>query len=481
MSRRIEALEEEATTTGAAGGSPRSTQSQKKITVKLASNLFLNLPEGLSELSYSRIGKTRMIACFMIDGSDRYTAMTINAINSFLKSTPEMHAGVLVPPSWGLSIFATRVVPQLIAPERVIFKKWGQHFAQWNPTQYKLDILQFADEYDVVLWLDSDTIVYDDLRPLLFAFYKSPAKYMFVRDHVCFLPEFLNNYPFKDNKGGAFVPQACFMGFKAEHMKRLFNVWEDTWRQWIEPEPFRNFADPLPSFPGSKFCIEQYALGHALVLAEIGEEDILEIARSHIVLNTRNPNQSGQASSNGAHHAGYAGHGTGSGAGYGTAGGEAQTRQAGASVLSGSTAYAGLPSSQFLATSAFLAFASASPSYGSSYLGSYPSSYLTSYPSSYWSSYSSYGVATGGTITYFGSTTTDLHQRNAAGQAGAAGFAPGTEGGQEGRHAYPDLPEHIAMDNLGACVVHFYNSFYDAAHYWWTENEHSIIKALKPQ
>jgi hypothetical protein len=73
MSRRIEALEEEATTTGAAGGSPRSTQSQKKITVKLASNLFLNLPEGLSELSYSRIGKTRMIACFMIDGSDRCT------------------------------------------------------------------------------------------------------------------------------------------------------------------------------------------------------------------------------------------------------------------------------------------------------------------------------------------------------------------------------------------------------------------------
>jgi hypothetical protein len=122
------------------------------------------------------------------------------------------------------------------------------------------------------------------------------------------------------------------MGFKAEHMKRLFNVWEDTWRQWIEPEPFKNFADPLPSFPGSKFCIEQYALGHALVLAEIvrhppppqtpslrrlgparspghaiqGEEDILEIARSHIVLNTRNPNQTGQASTNGAHHAGYA-------------------------------------------------------------------------------------------------------------------------------------------------------------------------------
>jgi hypothetical protein len=471
MSRRIEALEEEVTTTGA--GSPRSAQSQKKVTVKLASNLFLNLPEGLSELSYSKIGKTRMIACFMIDGSDRYTAMTINAINSFLKATPEMHAGVLVPPSWGLSIFATRVVPQLVAPERVIFKKWGQHFAQWNPTQYKLDILQFADEYDVVLWLDSDTIVYDDLRPLLFAFYKSPAKYMFVRDHVCYLPEFLNNYPFKDSKGGAFVPQACFMGFKAEHMKRLFTVWEDTWRQWIEPEPFKNFADPLPSFPGSKFCIEQYALGHALVLAEIGEEDILEIARSHIVLNTRNLGPSGRASSSGS-HGDYAGHGAGGGVGYG---GAAATRQPGVSELSGSTANAGLPSSQFLATSAFLAFASASSSYGSSHLSSYLTSYLTSYPSSYWSSYSSYGVVSGGTITYFGASTATSAELD-AGQSGAPGFAPGVAG-HEGRH-YPDLPEHIAMDNLGGCVVHFYNSFYDAAHYWWTENEPFIVKALKP-
>jgi len=25
--------------------------------------------------------------------------------------------------------------------------------------QYKLDIIQFADDYDVILWLDSDTIV----------------------------------------------------------------------------------------------------------------------------------------------------------------------------------------------------------------------------------------------------------------------------------------------------------------------------------
>ncbi len=32
-------------------------------------------------------------------------------------------------------------------------------YTPFGHTQYKLDILQFADEYDVVLWLDSDTIV----------------------------------------------------------------------------------------------------------------------------------------------------------------------------------------------------------------------------------------------------------------------------------------------------------------------------------
>lgn len=48
---------------------------------------------------------------------------------------------------------------------------------------------------------------YDDLRPLLFAFYKSPAKYMFVRDHTSYNPEFLANWPFKAGDGSAFIPQ----------------------------------------------------------------------------------------------------------------------------------------------------------------------------------------------------------------------------------------------------------------------------------
>jgi hypothetical protein len=465
MSRRIEALDETA-----AEVSPRSSQpSQKKRTVKLASNLFLNLPEGLSELSLSRIGKMRMIACFIIDGSDRYTGMTINAINSFLKSTPEMHAGVLVPPSWGVSIFATRIVPHLIAPERVIFKHWSQHFAFWNPTQYKLDIIQFADDYDVILWLDSDTIVYDDLRPLLFAFYKSPAKYMFVRDHVCFSPEFLKNWAFKDSQGSAFVPQACFMGFKAEYMKLLFTVWEETWRQWIEPEPFKNFADPLPSFPGSAFCIEQYALGHALVKAKIGEEDILEIARSQVVLNTRNLTTGSGSGPNLGQTSGQGARGSG---GVPLPAEEGQNHQGVVPGTLAATSTGGLPSSQFLATSAFLAFQASS--YPSSYLASYPSSYLTSYLTSY----SSYGLF--GTVTYFDATNSSIDDIGSA--QTRAGFGHNAQTGTNvatGPNQQPVLPELISMDNLGGCVVHFYNTLYDVAHNWWLSNESTITKTLK--
>lgn len=472
--QRIEALEDNPPSGGSASSS-QAGGAPKKLSVKLASNLFLNLPQNLSELSLSKIGKTRMIACFMIDGSDRYTNMTINAINSFLRATPEMHAGVLVPPTWGVSIFATRVVPRLIAPERVIFKNWSQHFAQWNPTQYKLDIIQFAEDYDVVLWLDSDTVVYDDLRPLLFAFYKSPAKFMFVRDHASYNPEFLANWPFKSRQGSAFIPQACFMAFKSEHMKRLFRIWEDTWRQWIEPEPFKNFSDPLPSFPGSRFCIEQYALGHAFVIAEIGEEDILEIARSNIVLNTRNPSQastadestlpSGQPSVLAGYHAGST---TGT------------PRQ---SALAGSTANTRLPSSHYLASSAFLSFlaSSTTSSYSGSYSGSYFSSYLSSYGSSYLSSYNSFGSYLT-SVVYFDGTTTTLPPE--FGRAGSdVGYVPGGQqaaGQHQGAPQHqPDLPEFIFADHLGGCVVHFYSSFYDAAHRWWEANEATIVKVLK--
>ncbi len=68
-------------------------------------------------------------------------------------------AGIIIPSSWGVSLFVSRVVPHLIAPERVAFRKWTSHFTHWNPTQYKLDLQLFADEYDIILWLDSDSII----------------------------------------------------------------------------------------------------------------------------------------------------------------------------------------------------------------------------------------------------------------------------------------------------------------------------------
>lgn len=60
------------------------------------------------------------------------------------------------------------------------------------------------------------------------------------------------------------VPQACMMGFKAPIMEEFFAVWAEKWRDWVTPFPFAYLPDPNPSFSGSAFCTEQYALGLAL-------------------------------------------------------------------------------------------------------------------------------------------------------------------------------------------------------------------------
>lgn len=195
------------------------------------------------------------------------------------------------------------------------------------------------------------------------------------------------------------------------------------------------------------------------------------------------------------------GYGSTSGGEHGTdVGGRGQPRQ---SALAGSVPNTTLPSSHYLASSAFLAFAASSNA--SSYLSSYLTSYLTSYPSSYLSSYDSFGTYIR-SVTYFDGTTTTLPS--------AFGTHPpgqGAEGQPHGAQHYPGLPEFIFVrvpsppfvpscwecshhvrvpppapavvsfqaDHLGGCVVHFYSSFYDAAHQWWLANEATIVKTLK--
>jgi len=131
--------------------------------------------------------------------------------------------------------------------------------------------------------LDSDVIVYEDMTPILLEFQHSHKQYAFTKDHVMFDQEFLKRWP--GNKKRMFIPQACFMCFKSKTMKPFFKVWEETWQEWITPSPFAKFQDPYPNFPGSAFCIEQYALGMAIERSLFdNDEEIMLIPRGLMIV-----------------------------------------------------------------------------------------------------------------------------------------------------------------------------------------------------
>jgi len=216
-----------------------------------------------------------IVVCFLFDGSEKYNRMTLNAVNSFLSTTPLIKVGLLFPNGYDES----QVVSQLTDPTRAAVRRYQHHFQNWNPTQHKLDIIKFSDQFSTIFWLDSDAIVYHDLTELLLKFHVSPCKVAFMKDHVCYNPQFLNVWLDWRKISDPFIPQASFMGFKKEIMPSFFAAWKDTWRQWIEPVPFANFPNPVPSFPGSAFCTEQYALGMILESEIVTRADVYELRR----------------------------------------------------------------------------------------------------------------------------------------------------------------------------------------------------------
>lgn len=201
--------------------------------------------------------------------------MTLNAVNSFITTTPHIRVGLLFPNGYDETI----VIRQVADPTRVVVRRFETHFSNWNPTQHKLDIIKFSDEFSTIFWLDSDAIVYQDLTDLLWKFHSSPCKVAFMKDHVCYNPQFLNVWLEWRKVSDPFIPQASFMGFKKEIMPSFFAAWKDTWRKWIEPVPFMNYPNPVPSFPGSAFCTEQYALGMILESDVVTQADIYELRR----------------------------------------------------------------------------------------------------------------------------------------------------------------------------------------------------------
>jgi len=110
--------------------------------------------------------------------------------------------------------------------------------------------------------MDSDSIVYKDTTTMLYIFRSSNQQLYLVPDHVMLNKDFIKTW--RDQHPETFIPQACFMGFKSSIMPSLFLLWKQAWVKWIEPQLFSTYKDPNPTFSGSAFCIEQYALGNAI-------------------------------------------------------------------------------------------------------------------------------------------------------------------------------------------------------------------------
>lgn len=145
-------------------------------------------------------------------------------------------------------------------------RPFRQHFTSWNPTQHKLDIELFADKYDFILWVDSDTVSFSDVGKVVSEFASTSCQFALVEDLVTSKPNFQQRWQAATGSTNLkpFVPQTAFMIFRKSAFGRIFPAWEATWRKWIEPAPFAHYGDPDPAFQGSAFCIEQYALGLAL-------------------------------------------------------------------------------------------------------------------------------------------------------------------------------------------------------------------------
>jgi len=202
------------------------------------------------------IGKSPIIVCFMVDGTDKYMDMTLKAITSFQKTTPSISVGILIQNGFEIQDFLNKL------PNPNVYIRYMNFHFTWNPTQHKLDIAEFFDEFETVFWLDSDVIVFRDLTPHLVEFHHSSYEYAFVRDRVNDYDEFKRLWTRTANY--YFVPQACIMGFKKSSYQNIFASWEKYWKEWITPHTFAKYQDPYPSFYNSWFCVEQYALGMAI-------------------------------------------------------------------------------------------------------------------------------------------------------------------------------------------------------------------------
>lgn len=413
--------------------------------------------------------------------------MTLNAVNSFITNTPHVPVGLLFPK--GLQEKQS-IIAEVRDSSRVHTREIENHFQNWNPTQHKLDIQKFSDEFDTIFWLDSDAVVYKDLSDMLSEFHTSPCKVAFLKDHVCYNPHFLSVWNDWRKTYEPFVPQACFMGFKKEIISSFFAKWQDTWRQWIEPAPFANFPNPLPSFAGSAFCTEQYALG--MVLETVKPEDIYVIRRitfplrgiptnGAAIINQDTPSSiDWELAKTKLTEKDYS---------------EEELRlleqkfranlqvtpaQGHNSSMGSSFHLKGLnySGSAFQFSGPLSSGQAAGLSFGQLSFYPYPSSGTSAWETSYlfgeefgWTSYSGLSFSNFSGSFNFGSF-------NFSGSSFDLSYSGHSYSGTSASSFGHSGPGWVPVDNIAGGIVHFYSLFYDQSYNWWQSNKEDVIPRL---
>lgn len=224
-----------------------------------------------------------IIVCFFADGTEKYNSMTIYAMKTFMENTPKITVGLLTHDRQTKD-YVMKNLPREYHHRIVHQFTSNEHIKKWNPTQYKLDLVKFdMSGFDYIFWIDSDTICFADLTPFLMMFVMSNAYFYLTPDHVMKDSKFCDNWCKNVGKIVA-IPQACIMGFRADIISDFFAEWKSIWTDWVVPEPFHKYKDPNPDFPGSSFCIEQYALGMALYTREEWISKVYWFRRNYVPL-----------------------------------------------------------------------------------------------------------------------------------------------------------------------------------------------------
>jgi len=242
------------------------------------------------------------------------------------------------------------------------------------------------------------------------------------------------------------------MGFKREIMPAFFKAWEETWRKWIEPVPFLNYPNPVPSFAGSAFCTEQYALGMILESDVVTRADVYELRRITFPLRgITTPNGNGTATNNNNNT---------------SANLDLNWTSFSYSERSISENELALLEEKFKRSLSFSSWGGSfsQTSWGETSWGSSGSEYSFSFSS--WANIYpefSFSYSSWETTSFGGSfTSSGLSFEN---------FSFGSSGSSARGIWAP-------VDNIEGKIVHFYSTFYDQSQSWWQGNSADVIPQI---